>query len=214
MAQQTNDEDPGKLAGTEPEYRRPYEKGSKLDEAHSSTGKFGIMHAGNYEWDNARCTREAYGDVSLDNLHHRSTTFHTTWMSIPEAVECLDEMPVYGGFRPEHAAAVLESLPASTRVVVGREGSPVIYLWTDNAKTAFSAFSTMTAAESLVDDGEWEEWLTSSDTSPYNPPIRSPNELGGLHAEDVDSYPIKVVGDGIASLELGKRALIRAWYDG
>ena len=213
MAQQTDTSDD--LTGTEPAYRDPYKSEPSIRERHRESGRYGIMFAGDYKWDNARCTREAYGDAeqNYDHFRRRSLQFHTTWMDVDEALSCIEGMPDYNRFQPDHVAAVLKTLPETTRVVVGREGSPVLYLWTDHPKAVFSAFSSMSAAESLVDDAEWEEWLTVTDSRRYLPPISPPDELGGVPAPDVDHFPLKVVGDDSAALEAGQPTLLRAWWD-
>lgn len=211
MAQQTDADDPTRLVGTEPTYRSPYKEGSSLRERKEQQSRYGIMHAPDYGWDAVRCTREAYGDadVTFGTHRRRSLAFHTGWLSIVEAVACIQEIPNYNGFIPDHVIAVLESLPESTRAVVARESSPAVYLWTDFPKTAFSAFSSMTAAGEVADEADLPDWVLPLDEDAT--PVYPPDELGGVH--NPDQYPLGVVGRNLAELELGELALIRCWWD-
>lgn len=217
VQQTTNSTNP--LAGTEPAYTDLYDDEPKVRERYQDSGKYGVMFTGDYKWDNVRCTREAYGDsdVNYGTFRRRSLQFHTTWMDVEQAVECVREIPTYNGFRPDHVVAVLESLPETVRVVVAREGSPALYLWTQDPKTVFSAFASMTAAESLIDEEERKAAenlpLRSHSERAASPFVYPPDELGGVPESECDHYPVRVVGADIGGLESGERTLIRAWWD-
>jgi hypothetical protein len=202
MAQQTNDA-PG-LAGTEPTYRHPDADNDSIRERIEEQGRYGIMYAGDYAWENGRCTREAYGDAEQNygTFRRRSLAFHTPWMGVNDAVACIEEIPNYNRFRPTATQAVLEAIDCSlnegTRVAVGREGSPVLYVWTKHPKTVFAAFLTMAAAERVTDG---------------DPEVHAPDELGGVQGVDAATYPLQVVGSNSAGLDAGRETLLRAWWD-
>lgn len=200
MAQQTDDSQ--SLTGTEPRYRNPYGGDTGIDDPKADHGRYGRMYTDDYEWDNVRCTKEAYGDqqVSWGSSRRRSLAFHTTWMDVGEAVECIEHIGDYNRFSPRDVMAVMHvAVPDNTRVVVGREGSPVLYLWTDAPKEVFTAFRSMAAAEATADHDEYRAY--------------GPDELGGFQGGDALTFPTKFVGEDLAGLETGDPALLRCWWD-
>ncbi len=125
-----------------PRYEFPYEPGDAGYEAARTSGYYGPMYAGEYAWSNVRCTAEAFGEYdrearaghrrkTINGKPRRSLKFHTTWMDRPEAAACVREIGSYNRFTDDRVVDVLESCPENTRYVVGRESSPVLYLWTD-----------------------------------------------------------------------------------
>ncbi|MFW5905862.1 MAG: hypothetical protein ACOCUO_03365, partial [archaeon] len=64
MADQTTTDDAQTLKLSDaPAYELPYEPDSFALDAAEDSGYYGIMHAGEYAWDNQTCTAEAYGEV-------------------------------------------------------------------------------------------------------------------------------------------------------
>jgi hypothetical protein len=129
-----------------PTYEQPYTEGDTPYSHYEDAGKYGIMYAGFYKWDDVRCTAEAYGDSQVGDGRRSSTKpsrslqFHTEWVDAETAKECIREIGGYNRFDPEHVAAAIDDMPSDTWFVVGRESSPVIYAWTDRAETLVDVF--------------------------------------------------------------------------
>lgn len=162
---------------------------------YADAGFYGVMYAGDYEWDNERCTAEAFGDYDSDEERynitrngqpHRSLQFHTTWMGVETAKRCVSHIGTYNRFDAEACQAVLDDLPRPVAVVVGREQSPVIYVWTGRPRTVLSKFYGM-------GDGR-----------------HAPDELGAY--PDGDHYPRVTIGEQIQASYTGT-ALCRFWWD-
>ncbi|WP_254810645.1 hypothetical protein [Natronosalvus amylolyticus] len=128
----------------EPSYAYPYSTDSRVYQSKRQTGYYGVMYAPEYEWDVVRCTAEAYGDSRhnthsaihqrvIDGRPRRSTAYHTGWLSVDVAKACIRVINQYNYFDADAVCDALEALPDGSRVVVGREGSPVVYVWTDCA---------------------------------------------------------------------------------
>ena len=182
----------GDLAESAPAYEQPYSKGSNAYERLTDGNKYGIMFAGDYEWDSVRCTAEAYGEsheefARRDTQLTRSLQFHTDWIDAETAKECVREIGRYNGFDGEYVAAAIDEAPDSARFVVGRESSPVLYVWTERA----------------------DEVLAELDQS--NPfASEAPDELAAY--PDAQQYPQPQVAS-TADPGPGRPTLIRAWWD-
>jgi len=124
-------------------------------------------------------------------------------MDIETAKECIHEIGDYNHFEPNHVADALNALSDDASVVVGREGSPVIYVWTADPKAAIDGFDCIGAT--------WEEIGEAYAAESNVPTAAPPNELGGV--PNADTYPIRVVGKRYDELETGVPTLIRAWWD-
>ncbi|ELZ39324.1 hypothetical protein C471_08595 [Halorubrum saccharovorum DSM 1137] len=194
-----------------PEYELPYDRDSVAVESAKRSGYYGIMYAGNYEWDNQTCTAEAYGEYDADarpgerhrminGQPRRSLKFHTTWMDADKAEPCLREIGSYNRFDGDVTADALDDLPDAAKVVVGRESSPVMYVWTVDAPAVYDVFDNL-----IVDD-------TVDDPDAIVPATdHRPNELGGV--PNADTFPVATVGKSRGDLDTGVPTLLRAWWD-
>lgn len=175
-----------------PEYECPYPTDDYMHEHYERAGTYGIMHASDYEWSNVECTTEAYGDVrrgwSGEPPRARSLLFHTEWLDVDEASECVETIGSGMTFKPDQVTAVLrriqERADEDVQVVVGREGSPVVYVWTCEPVHAYDEFRYM--------------------DSP-------PDELGGFPR--AETFPGVNIGKDRHELVSGTPTLIRAWWD-
>lgn len=182
-----------------PPFPRYDENHYRDDSHHHDSGHYGIMYAGEYEWNNLRCTREAYGDArSTGHSHRRSLAFHTTWMDVATAKKCVQVVDSYNRYDGDHVSNALDELPSPTAVVFGRESSPVVYLWTLRPHAAIDALDGIRATP--------EETQADAIFAPG-----PPDELGGV--VDADSYPVYTVGKRKADLPTDAATLIRAWWD-
>lgn len=186
------------------------------DGHHADTGYYGVMYAGDYKWDNVRCTREAYGDTDASGLSsirrgfkRRSLAFHSTWMDVATAKKCVDYIGAYNAFDPAYVADALDELPTPSAVVVGREGSPVIYVWTTEPRDAMAAFEAIDDKAAAAAEETMKE--LGRDPKMGRSKIRGPDELGGI--VDADSYPVWKVGHPLETMPSDKATLIRAWWD-
>jgi hypothetical protein len=211
---QTEAETTGEQLPEPPAYDCPYEPGTAGYDMAEQSGYYGVMYAGEYEWDNVRCTAEAYGEYdpnarpgnrrkSIDGKSRRSLKFHSTWMDVETATECVHKVGEYNRFEPEHVAVALEAMPSDVRVVVGRESSPVMYVWTADQKGATAAFNGIGAS--------WDEIAAALTGETNDPTASPPDELGGV--PNAETYPIRTVGEAPEDLETGVPILIRAWWD-
>lgn len=199
-----------------PDYNR--ERASKREEYHGDTGYYGVMYGGDYKWDAARTTAEAYGDGgdnrlsrTIDGQRRRSLYYHSVWLSPGRAAECLTEIGTYNRFEATRVGRVLVTLDVPTVVAVGREGSVVLYLWTTDAAPVMDRLSAMAppTAETWTEEPGVD--ATAGNTSPVFAPA-GPDELGAR--ADVDRYPVGGVGKRADELPDGyDAALIRAWWD-
>jgi len=190
-----------------PTYECPYEPGDAGYDMAQSDGYHGIAHSEDYEWTNVKLTREAYGDTTvgrptgwsttIDGQPRRSLKFHTRWMSLEEAMECVDEIPPYNRFDPDDFRDVLAVMPDHVKVVVGRESSVVLYFWTVEAPTVMTILKGYTPDGGLLFDGP-------ALTVP-------PDELGAVPG--ADTYPLLRVGTPADELADGVGTLVRAWFD-
>jgi len=111
-------------------------------------GTYGAMYAGDYGWSVERCIREAYNDMD-EPTDTRSLHFHTPMLSKARAAAACEHMPErYNDFNREAAAQFVEALPEDAAVSIGREYSPVLYVWLSGAPTADPAVA---AAEEAFD---------------------------------------------------------------
>ena len=213
MDNQTTTTDDAQTLPAAPEYELPYEPDSYAIDAAKDSGYYGVMHAAEYEWNNQTCTVEAYGEYdpdarpgdrhrTIDGKPRRSLKFHTTWMDIAEAKPCLREIGSYNRFDGDVTADAIDDLPEPSEVVVGRESSPVVYVWTLDAPAAYDVFDSLVVEDEPVRDDP-DAIVPATD---YRP-----NELGGV--TDADSYPIVTVGKGRDALNAGEPTLLRFWFD-
>lgn len=178
------------------EYRKRYKK----------SGYYGVMFAPEYTWDIRRCIEEAYGGApdtprsgAVKGRSRRSLKFHTDWLDRDAAVDHVTAVPPYNRFDPDAVSDALDRVPESTRVVLGRESSPVLYLWTDSARTVMDLLANIPHDENHE---------TESIFSPAGP-----DELGAVPASEVSSYPLRQVGIRRECVRDGTAMLIRAWWD-
>lgn len=199
------------LMASTPRYEFPYS--DSIRETKESQGKYGVLNADEYSWDNQRCTREAYGDsqkhasgrhLTREDRNRRSLYFHTTWMAPEPALECIREVPEYNRFQPEYAADVVESFDHPAVWVVGREGSVVLYAWTRHPNVLADAMMGIRDAymADLEDPAEADVFAPAG-----------PDEIGA--AAGVSTFPGTVGAGGIpADLEDGGTpAAVRLWWD-
>jgi len=117
--------------------------------------------------------------------------FHTPLLEKSEALECIREMPQYNAFNPEKVALQLAKMPEGTEIAVGREGSPVLYIWTDRPEMLKELFKELENMRENEDD-----WTRGPDE--FGEVSRENRELSKFHyPEDADS----------------DKVLIRAWWD-
>jgi len=163
----------------------------RMEEFYGSQGKYGIMYSEDYEWSNRECVRRAYGDSRKHDLEGRSLAFHTPLLEKSEALECIREMPQYNAFDPEKVALQLAKMPEGTEIAVGRECSPVLYIWTDRPEMLKDLFKELENMKENEDD-----WT------------RGPDELGEVSRENRElsrfHYPEDADSD---------KVLMRAWWD-
>lgn len=173
----------------------PYRDDERNREFYEQAGLYGVMYAGDYEWDNERCTAEAFGEydadddeyhITRDGQPRRSLLFHTTWMGVETAKRCVRHIGTYNRFSAEACIDLLDDLPRPVAVVVGRERSPVLYVWTGQPNTVLRRFHEM-------GDGH-----------------NQPDELGAF--ADPSHYPTRTIGSDIPAPTTGC-ALIRSWWD-
>jgi len=208
--QPTTTDDAQNLPAT-PEYELPYDRDSVAVDAAKRSGYYGIMYAGNYEWDNQTCTAEAYGEYdpdarpgnrhrTIDGQPRRSLKFHTTWMDIAEAKPCLREIGSYNRFDGDVTADAIDDLPEPSKVVVGRESSPVMYVWTVDAPAVYDVF-----ADLIIDEPD------------RRPGRDRPGD--GLPAERTGrcdgrrQLPGRDGREGPSDLDAGEPVLLRCWWD-
>lgn len=202
----------GELLPSPPDYQSIWS--GKVRKVRENQGKYGIMYADDYEWSNRRCTRAAYGDCA-DNIygssrglrkarHRRATAFHTTWMSPEQAAECVAEMPDYPPFNPSIFRGLLtKAVPETSKVVIGRERSPVAYFWTTNPKYVMD----LLAADALV-----EQVADALATTTEAVRAAKPQELGAYPG--ADHYPTTGLGERHPSeISHDGPVLVRAWWD-
>lgn len=172
--------------------RRPEYNESAYDERdknlYKSQGKYGVMYSEDYEWSNAECTMRAYGTNGLEG---RSLAFHTPLLDKEEALDCISYIPHYNAFDPEKVILQLAKMPADTKIAVGREASPVLYIWTDRPETLESLFGELKKMKEDEDD-----WTSGPDE--YETVSKENRKYSTFHyPEDSDS----------------DKVLVRAWWD-
>lgn len=165
--------------------------------------KYGVMYATDYEWSNTECTRRAYGKRG----DGRSLLFHTDLLNKEEALECIKEIPHYNAFDPENVSKQLEKMPHGTKIAVGREGSPVLYIWTDDIKRLTELF-----VELDVQNPSSGKWCNGPDEYAICPAEKFPHVIGDLldpirNRKNLDKI-VKKAEDAD-----GDKVLVRAWWD-
>jgi hypothetical protein len=160
------------------------------------------MYAPKYNWDAVECTRQAYGlgrgrkkrygKPDRPSMMWRSLKYHTGWLTRDEAVECIEEIPQYNRFHPDYVRYAVSFMPSSTRVVVGREGSPVLYFWTDRSYAVADILQRIDGGDGVF-------------------AASSPDELGAVR--NAETYPTQTVGENPKVVPSGEWTLIRAWWD-
>lgn len=172
-----------------PTYKLPDKETRKMRKKH---GKYGVMYSENYKWELPRFLKEVYGDFFHKDSNRRSLHAHTKFMDKEKAVNVAEEgMPeAYNGFNREHLVDFLKDLPEDTKVSLGRESSPVVYLWKKDKDTG--------EVKQAIEDN-LGKWLRDGENSPW---YSSPNEYNEME-EDKEYTPFEV-NEGI---------LIRLWWD-
>lgn len=203
-----------------PEYECPYDPDSSMYEHYQESGYYGVMYAGEYKWDNLRCTAEAYGEYdpnarpgnrrkTRDGKPLRSLKFHTTWMDTETAAECLREIGDYNRFDGDVIAETLAEIDAPMNVSVGREGSPAVYLWTLEARSVYETFEDLTVEREAPDvpermlPGNAEDGVVSVG--------KAPDEIGMW--PNADTFPSVTVDGAQDRITAETPTLIRMWWD-
>lgn len=152
--------------------------------------RFGVLEPGAFGWDVETATRAAFADTEpstgvFEAPRPRYLKFHSEWTTPAEAARAVEHIGPYNAFDVEDVQTSLAVLPDDARVSVGRESSPVLYIWTDKPLEAYFAFE-----------------LSS----------RGPDELGGKPL--AQTFP-EGLGVGLDANQLndGTPTLIRAWWD-
>jgi hypothetical protein len=238
VAQLATDE----FAATPPTYEQPYTEGDTPYEHYADAGKYGIMYAGFYQWDDVRCTAEAYGESRdefgrRDTKPTRSLQFHTEWVDAETAKECIREIGGYNRFDPEYVTAAIDEMPDSAWFVVGRESSPVIYVWTDRSGEVMETFEESGSnafdrqqelydeLSAIKEERDTDETLILKDPEDASGRLRevlaeleridtfasgAPDELGAF--PDAETFPRPRV-EADDDPEPGTPSLVRAWWD-
>jgi len=121
-------------------------------------------------------------------------------MDVDDAKPCLREIGSYNRFDGDVTADAIDDLPDASKVVVGRESSPVVYVWTVDAPAAYDVFDDLVIDDPIDDP---DAIVPATD--------HRPSELGGV--PNADTYPVMTVGKGRDDLEAGEPTLLRAWFD-
>jgi hypothetical protein len=226
---------------TPPAYEQPYTEGDTPYSHYADAGTYGIMYAGEYKWDNIRCTAEAYGDTneySRSSTSTRSLQFHTEWMDAAAAKACVREIGVYNQFDPEHVAAAIDAMPTTAWFVVARESSPAVYVWTvsphevmdildESGSEVYDRRQELYKELSKIEDKrDTDETLILKQPEETSGRLRevlteleqlntfppgAPDELGAF--PHATTYPTVRVGTDDGDLAPGTPTLIRAWWD-
>jgi len=199
----TTDRD-GETIPTPPAYDPHYSDDRR--ERLEGQGSYGVMYAGDYEWSDIRCTAEAYGDAdrSADRSGirtgrpRRSLAFHSTWLTPETARVAIQHIGTYNRFKPDAVGPALGRIEAPLRVVVGRESSPVLYLWAADPREAMTELANVDPE----DAGDDPRSVFAAG---------GPDELGWI--PDADGYPVPTVGKSAETAPSDKWAMIRCWWD-
>lgn len=189
------------LAESLPKYRMPEEK----TEYHTTTGYYGIMEPDSFDGDPIRQIEEMYGDdpgmprsKRIDGDLRRSLHGHTRFAdSREQELKMVGTVPQYNRYHPSAVQRAVEQFPDSAYVAVGREGSPVLYIWTDQCETVTEILDGITAENEDEEDGIFG--------------AGGPDELGVI--VDAEEYPQMTVGESPSTVGDGPQGLIRAWWD-
>jgi hypothetical protein len=225
-----------------PEYEQPYSEGDFAYEDAQRNGRYGIMYGNEYKWGPVRCTKEAYGQYdtsSFRNTSRRAMYFYSTWLDAATANECIREIGGYNRFDPAYVTAAIDSIPDTAQFVVGREHSPVIYVWTEWASEVIDIFeesgseaydrreelyaelseikNERDSEESLIlkspadTSGRLREILTEwNELDTFAP--GAPDELGAF--PNAKTFPTLTVGQTAPDdISAATPTLIRAWWD-
>jgi len=199
-----------------PNYKCPYEPGSRVYQNVAAQGYYGVMYAGEYEWCNLRCTAEAYADTSvgrsktIDGQPRRSLKFHTEWLTVDRAKACVGEIPRYNNFDSDdvkNALDELANLRVDVRIVVGREGSPVLYVYSTDGPAVYDVFNSMSRTVETPD--ELPAWV--DDDVDGGTVYAGPNELGIV--TEPETYPTRGIGEAASDVDSGVPTVVRAWWD-
>lgn len=184
-----------------PKYRFPEEK----NEYHTTTGHYGILSPGSFAGDPVRQIEEMYGDdpgmprsKRVDGELRRSLHGHTRFAeSREEELEMVGTVPAYNRYRASAVKRAVAEFSENAFVAVGREGSPVLYIWTDQAETVAGILEGIEPQTEDEADGIFG--------------AGGPDELGAI--VDADHYPVMNVGESPRMVGDGPNALVRAWWD-
>jgi hypothetical protein len=199
-------------------------------------------------WSPIEATRHAYGDAggrnypSVNDRSHRSLYFHTRWIDAETAKQCVREVPSYNAFSGELVADTIDEIDGvtdgSAKYVFGRELSPALYVYTDEAEVVQELIETMESEDSrdkrrfrsvlnrLVkerDDIDNHPFYGALEPSDFDGPFAMnlaeyqslpsfpggpPDELSTYYG--AETYPHVTAGDDDPTNDA---ALIRAWFD-
>lgn len=190
------------LVETLPEYHVDDE--TRETSYYTDTGVYGIMEPRTFDTPIEQI-REMYGDdpdmfgqenTVIDGQNRRSLHGHTDWsQTIAEANKMVATVPQYNCYNPVCVRDAVEQFPDDAFVAVGREGSPALYIWTDQAQTVGDLLDAIEPAED--DDSHFS--------------ARGPDELGAV--VDAEHYPTMAIGEPVSEVGDGPQALIRSWWD-
>jgi len=179
-----------------PTYNKPDQED---EEVYKKQGKYGSMYSENYEWNLAKFLKETYGDgffEQTDRPMRRSLHAHTEFIDSDKAsVVAQESMPEkYNSFYKLHLVDFLKSLPEDVLVSLGREGSPVVYLYLPDGNTEI--------LEEKINEsmGKWQNKYKSRD--------------GKMRTTSWDSRPCeyKEFEEGRV-FEVSEGKLVRMWWD-
>lgn len=194
------------LVATLPEYH--VDDDTRETSYYTDTGVYGVMEPGTFD-DPVEQVREMYGDhpdmfgkenTVVDGQNRRSLHGHTQWAQTrDEALEMVSTIPDYNCYSPKYVRRAVEQFPGDAFVAAGREGSVVIYIWTDQAETVGSILDDIRPDPEDVE--ETDKFFSAG----------PPNEIGAI--VDAEYYPGQGIGESVSDVGDGPQALVRAWWD-
>jgi hypothetical protein len=151
-------------------------------------------------------------DVDTDGTRHLK--FHTDWHPVgeKEVKYAIGFIGPYNRFDGETVGDVVATLPGDTYVSIGREGSPVLYFWTDRPYDVVTSLNSIDVSDSsnhFVGGSPDELSVTrGAKIFPHSARYGAPDDLKGEHVWcDGPEFD-----DDILRFE-DEPVLIRAWWD-
>ena len=125
----------------------------------------------------------------------------------------------YNAFDPERVAEFINQLPSDVYVALGREVSPVVYLWTDNPDTVLTGAKKLNPDELSVYFGAKEypnpddvdvTWVDDPDRIRY---LKDGGNARYTRWLDTPVGRVRHPATGLRPSEKQSPALIRMWWD-